>query len=424
MSSETLPLAGTLDARPHEARGWSLPARVGFRFAFVFLLLVNVPLTLRFLPGFGEVELHDPLVTPLLVKLLFGIDRVRAWSADTPYNYAAMATYAILAAVAAGVWSIVDRKRLAHPRLLEVLRVYVRFILAQAMIVYGASKLVPAQFGPPSLDKLVQPLGDSSPMGLMWAFIGFSAGYQMFTGAFELLGGILLTIRRTVLLGALIVVGVMINVVTMNLSYDVTVKLYSMQLLLLAVFLVIPSLHRLLRLFVLNQPVEPDRSEPLVRDRRLVALWLLLVAVYVGYLLRSSYKDMTEVNAMVSPIRGIWEVERITVNGIERPPLVTDLTRWRRFVFHYSYNGSFYRMNDQRLRINTRYDTAKRTIQLISRESKRNSMLSYQQPDASTLIVTGTLDGENIHAVCKRAPENFFLNRRGFHWINEKPLNR
>lgn len=427
MTSETLPPAGQ--------RGWSFPARFGFRFAFVFLVVTTLPIAFRFLPGFDEplskfATAVSDLYMPWLVTTLFGVTRPpRVVSADIAYNYAGIATHALLALVAATVWSVVDRRRLAYPRMLEGLQVYVRFVLAEAMIVYGAAKVMVAQFGTPSLDKLVQPLGDSSPMGLLWTFMGYSAGYQVFTGAAELLGGILLTIRRTALLGALMVAGVMINVVALNLCYDVPVKIYSMQLLLLAIVLTIPYLRRLLSFFVLNRPLGPDTSEPLVRDRRwrmvAVGVRTLLVAACVGYWLHDSVEQLDEVRTMVSPIRGVWNVESLTVDGVERPPLATDVTRWRRFVFDYSYFGSFYTMADQRQRFNTTYDEAKKTIELTSRSNRtKKTTLTYERKDANTLIVTGKLDDQNIRAVCRRGPEEFFLMDRGFHWVSERPLNR
>ena len=428
MTSETLPGAGQ--------RGWSFPARFGFRFAFLFLIAISLPIAFRFLPGFDEplskfsTAVSD-LYMPWLVSTLFGVTRPpRVVSADIAYNYAGIATHALLALAGAVVWSALDRRRLAYPRMLEGLQVYVRFVLAEAMIVYGASKVIPGgQFGTPPLDKLVQPLGDSSPMGLLWTFMGYSSGYQIFTGAAELLGGILLTIRRTALLGALMVVGVMINVVALNLCYDVPVKIYSMQLLLLAVALTIPHLRRLLSFFVLNRPLPPDASEPLVRDRRwrmvIVGVRTLLVAACVGYWLHDSVKQSEEHRAMVSPIRGVWNIETLTVGGVERPPLATDVTRWRRFVFDYSYFGSFYTMADQRQRFNTTYDEAKKTIELTSRSNRtRRTTLAYERPDANTLIVTGKLDDQQIRAVCRRGPEEFFLLDRGFHWVSERPLNR
>jgi len=67
-------------------------------------------------------------------------------------------------------------------------------------------------------------------MGLLWTFMAASKGYQIFTGAAEVLGGILLLWKRTTTLGALTVFGVMANVMALNFFYDVPVKLLSTHL--------------------------------------------------------------------------------------------------------------------------------------------------------------------------------------------------
>lgn len=437
MTSETLPLAAPLEEEPaaEEQRGWSFPARFGLRFAIAFLLAIHLPSPFYMIPWLGSLFIRvwsvlPDRITPWIVRTLFGIARpMRSGSGDTPYNYAEMAAYLILGLLVAAVWSLIDRRRIAYPRLLEVFRIYVRFILAEAMIGYGTAKVFPSQFPQPSLDKLVQPLGDFSPMGLLWAFMGHSPAYTIFTGAAELLGAILITIRRTVLLGALVIIGVMVNVVALNLFYDVPVKIYSTQLLLLAIFLAMPHLHRLAKFFILNQPVPADRSEPLVRNRRwqivLVVLRTVVVIWYVWAQFEGSRQSYDRFYGQASPLRGIWNVETINVDGVERPPLVTDLTRWRRFVFDYAPFASFYGMDDRRHRFNVKVNEAKRTIELTSRDdAKRKATLTYERLNAETLIVAGRLDGKVIRAVCRRGPEEFFLTRRGFHWVNERPVNR
>jgi hypothetical protein len=41
------------------------------------------------------------------------------------------------------------------------------------------------------------------------------------------------------------------------------------------------------------------------------------------------------------------------------------------------------------------------------------------------LRLSGDFDGARIEAVCDRVqPQEFLLINRGFHWVNERPLNR
>src|ERR1044071_6897724 len=88
--------------------------------------------------------------------------------------------------------------------------------------------------------------GGTSPMRLMWAFMGYSLPYTVFAGLAEVTGGVLLLWRRTATLGALVVAIVMTNVVLMNLCYDVPVKLFSTLLLVFAIAIGLPDARRLL----------------------------------------------------------------------------------------------------------------------------------------------------------------------------------
>src|SRR5262249_7130343 len=162
-------------------------------------------------------------------------------SGDSTYKYVQVFCFLVMALAVTLVWTIRDRQRLRYPRLYEGLRIYVRFALGAAMIVYGADKVIQSQFPAPPLDRLLQPYGDASPMGLAWTFMGASRAYNIFAGAAELIGGLLLTVRRTTLLGALVSLGALSNVVALNFCYDVPDKLYPSYLLAMAVFLIVPD---------------------------------------------------------------------------------------------------------------------------------------------------------------------------------------
>src|SRR5262249_21326568 len=145
--------------------------------------------------------------------------------------------FLLLAAAGTLLWSLLDRKRPQYRRLHEWLRVYVRFYVATTLITYGVVKVIKSQFPYPDGDRLLVPYGESSPMRLLWTFMGASEGYNWFTGAGEMLGGLLLCTRRATLLGALVSCGVMLHVAALNFCYDVPVKLFSTHLVLMSVFL-------------------------------------------------------------------------------------------------------------------------------------------------------------------------------------------
>lgn len=72
----------------------------------------------------------------------------------------------------------------------------------------------------------------------------------------ELVAVLLIVWRRTCVLGAMVAAGVMLNVLMLNLCYDVPVKLYSMHLLLMSIMIILPDASRLLSVFVLNRPTQ------------------------------------------------------------------------------------------------------------------------------------------------------------------------
>ncbi|MFL6193533.1 MAG: hypothetical protein ACJ75H_05140, partial [Thermoanaerobaculia bacterium] len=213
---------------------WGLAKRVLFRFAFAYLLLYNLPFPLSVVPFINKpFEAFWNAVVPWVGKLTFGLDvTVRPnGSGDTTYNYLQVLCFLILAVAATAVWSLLDHRRREYSRLWEVLRIYLALVVGTTMLSYGAYKVIPSQFPAPMLSTLLEPYGSASPMGILWTFMGASAAYTIFGGASEMLGGFLIVFRRTALLGALICAGVLTNVVMLNMSYDVPVKLYSMHLL-------------------------------------------------------------------------------------------------------------------------------------------------------------------------------------------------
>ena len=86
--------------------------------------------------------------------------------------------------------------------------------------------------------------------------MGASESYTMFVGFAEMISGILLFPRKTSTLGALMSIGVLSNVVALNFSYDVPVKLYSSHLLAMAIFVLLPEARRLANFFIFNRPTE------------------------------------------------------------------------------------------------------------------------------------------------------------------------
>ena len=138
-----------------------------------------------------------------------------------------------------------------------------------------------AQDSMPRDFQMTRTYGESSPMGLLWTFMAASPAYTFFAGLGETVGGLLLVFRRTATVGALIIFGVMVNVMMLNFCYDVPVKQYSFHLVLMALLIALPDFPRLANVLIWNRPTEPGNlMTPPYTNR--FTIWILrLIKVVV-----------------------------------------------------------------------------------------------------------------------------------------------
>jgi hypothetical protein len=411
------------------APSWCPALRILFRFLCVYLVLYG----LQWLP-FGLLrqgyQAVANAVVPWVAKHVLGLDRdiavALSGSGDRTFDYVVVICCLAAAAVVAAVWTLLDRQRSEYRTLHLWLRLYVRVILAVAMIDYGAVKVLKVQFPDPSLELLLRPFGEVSPGGLLWIAMGVSDGYNVFTGATELLGGTLLFFWRTTLLGALICIGVLSNVVALNFSYDIPVKLFSSHLLGMAVFLAAPDARRLANVLLFNRPAEVVEVPRLFGRRWLHGTALVVrtcfICAVVGASLVGAYERWQDRrSAPKSPLYGIWETEEFELDGKARPPLVTDALRWRRVIFEGPGAVVVQRMGEGRDRFQAELDGTGKTLVLKRRDDpKAHADLTYERPAAELLLFTGRLDGRSLRARLRRGNEAaWLLTRTGFNWITE-----
>lgn len=419
---------------------WSLPQRVLFRFVCSYFVLYALPERGRIsifnsIPWLGL--LFQPYtalwhrICPWVGSHFFHlsgrpITYTFTGSGDTTLDYIQELLFVLVALAATLLWSVLDGKRPDYRRLQVWLRLLVRYTLALTLFGYGFAKIFPLQFPPPGLQKLIEPYGDFSPMGSLWWFMGASTPYVMFAGAAETFSGLLLLFRRTTTLGALSAFAVLLNVSVLNYCYDVPVKLYSTNLVFMAVYLAAPDLSRLFDLFVRNRATAAaDLSAPRFARRWARISALTFNILFVGYVLFSSiyggwrgYKAVY-VNRPRPPIYGLYDVETFTRDGHDVPPLATDSTRWRRLIAEYPNFITIQTMDERTQGFQARYISAQHTLML------RNDRITYAVPDPDHLTLEGEVAGKHLSVHLRKIDtSHYLLLSRGFHWINEVPFNR
>jgi uncharacterized membrane protein YphA (DoxX/SURF4 family) len=332
-------------------------------------------------------------------------------SGDTLFDWVSLAFTLVLAAVGALLWARFGR-RLDPRRARPVVRVYVRYYLAAMMLSYGAFKVLPSQFPPNQPPHLMEPFGCFSPMSALWSFMGASAAYTIAAGLGEVAGGLLLLFRRTTSVGALLLLGVMGQVVLLNLCYDVPVKLFSAHLWLMALFLAWPDLRLIYEALVRRRPVQPPAVDwQPARPRWRLAVRIAKALVVVGLLVSSASQGWSSyrqwgVGRVPPAVEGLWDVDG---EAGDPPP-------WRRLgigSWHYAVSPDDGDPCD--LHGLTHKDGA-----LTLRTARGDVSFKVRMPDRDHLVLDGPYQ-LRLHRV---PPAEVWLTGRGFHWIQEYPLNR
>lgn len=100
---------------------------------------------------------------------------------------------------------------------IEIAENAISWIVVMGMFIYGGAKLF--QFdGGAEIDK---PVAQMNGMELMWAFYGYSKPFAITLGIFEVVGGILILIKRTRLIGCLFTSTILVNIIFQDIYYGV-----------------------------------------------------------------------------------------------------------------------------------------------------------------------------------------------------------
>jgi len=418
---------------------WNVAQRIGFRFLLVYIVLYTYPGPVdelpftsflstpvnafwrKFVPWVGRSVLH--LAQPVSVQ--------PSGSGDRMFNWVQVFAMLALAAIAALVWTAIDRRPRSHRKLLAAFKVYLRFTLASTMFGYGFDKIVPNQFEPMNPVRLTQYIGEAAPGGFAWSFLGFSVMYEVFAGAGETVAALFLLFRRTTTLGAIIGAAVLTNVFMLNMSYDIPVKQFSGHLLLFCALLVAFDAERLLNVLVRGRGAEPPREAQLFTTRRAKRLaqigGVVLGAWMIFGHLRGELKGIRQYGRLAprGPIYGIFEVENVIKNGAVQPALLTDASRWRRLAT--GNRGTSIRLaTDSLVRVRLQADSVKRTATFtFFPDTVNKGVFAYTFPDSMHLVFRGRIGADSIEMTLRRRPENsYLLIKRGFHWVNEVPYFR
>jgi len=428
-------VAGSIPSQDTGIPQWNWATRVAFRFTCAYILLYIFPFWLSYFswvsawlgPYWKLRRAVVPWVGQHVFLLGYNVAQLNNGSEDTTWRYILCFCNLVLALAVTFIWSILDRRRKSYAQMLQWLRLLVRFFLAAQMFAYGLEKIFLLQMPRPPLGMQLDILGDFSPLSLLWTFIGSSPSFQIFSGAMEVLAGILLVMPRTPILGALLCAVDLSFVLALNMCYDVPVKLFSAHLWFFSIFLLTPELGRLADLFLLGGKVELTKptaifSQPWANRTLVIAQVMLGVCLFGSYLLDDIQLTIQLQNK--SPLYGIWSVDEFIVDGQSQPLLLTDETLWRKIVFDDADYASVVIGNSGRRIYKAQFLPDKNILTLIGENPPETRFTFSIEPITSgRMTLNGEMNGRHVQIKLERFDEKkFILMNRGFRWINEYPF--
>jgi hypothetical protein len=415
----------------NQEASWKAWQKISFRFAFLFLGLTSFltwDIIIYFVSASSDKNRFDAarLYKPLsgffywLDKYIYHTGYDPAIHASFPsanhFGVIFFLTIFFLAVTTAIGWGILDKRRSNYNKLFYWFNVYLRYTLAIIITSYGIEKLIPSQMPFPSIIQITKPYGEQTRMEVLWNFMGASPGYQIFAGACEAIAGLLLLSRRTALLGALFIFTILVNVVALNLFYNVGAIFFTAQFLLYAFFLIVPDLKNLFLFLLKYSPAQVYKKDFVFKTKwKKIMLGAILVFVPLLFILLNTSGDIKNFKDVKNDAQKekIYDVTSF-IAGDTLPPLTTDTLRWKRIMFSYVYFGNIaivYGMNNQQYWYQFDIDSSRKTLTLYDNPNKETwKIFSYAYPSKNRFELNGKWNGKNIQVSMKLFPADSIYN--------------
>ncbi|MNJ85957.1 hypothetical protein D3C87_34390 [compost metagenome] len=162
-------------------------------------------------------------------SLLNALDEDLIFETDTYGTYVLVALSLLLGVLSSPIIHWVCSKWKLNPA--QLLKTVLAGILFFFLFKYGWDKVTKMQFYQPEPNTLFTPFGKLSKDIAYWSLTGSSYSYTVALGIIEVLTALLLLFRRTQFLASLLAITVFGQVVLINFSFDISVKLLSGSLL-------------------------------------------------------------------------------------------------------------------------------------------------------------------------------------------------
>lgn len=443
---ETESMGETLRTMLGRAQG--LVGAFWVRFVGVWVLLYWQGFCLILFPAFHDltdkyVHIWDAPTSWFAAHILrigHPVIRLPSRGSDTEFDWTQDLFFVVLAVLVAGLWTVLRRNSPPGPRSQAWVTLVLRLVLGTQLALYGITKVIPAQFIPPTPSDLVVRFGWQSLHAMYWASIEAApTGYQIFLGVVEVVTGILLVLPRLWVFGTALAVMATVQVVLVNVAFDVAVKMHSTHLMVMALILFLPHSRRIWNALAANRRVDPLPQRAFTPSRSadrviaIVAVMIFALSTAVAGIQAAAILSIRGPHAATPPLMGAWRaedrtspIEYFVVDGYTTPARTSYVDPQHALV------TVMLALSDGSQKVwDGMITPAEHRIALIKPPAPANAgskdwplQFHYEQPSASLLKISGAWEGakEEQLAFDQIDLSKLPLSDRTIHWINQAQL--
>lgn len=386
------------------------------RISFLFALLgiVFIPFPFNVFPYQTVITnfLFKEIIHEIAIHLFRLPHYYREITSDSSSLFILILLLIVISSILSGLLMLSKKWKIYESKILNLIYLIVCYYLILQLLNYGFDKIFKTQFYLPEPNILYTPFGKLDKDILYWSTMGTSYLYNLILGSIEAVAAFLLVFRKTRVIGLLVSLVIFINVIAVNLSFDISVKMYATFLFTLTLILLSPIFSKLYRFFVLNKPTRLNNRFELFHlfnhhffkpVFKVFLLAVLLIEVFYPFLLTGNYNDDVAARPF---LHGAYTV--INNDNNEVPFKRVFIHRNGYMIFQDSDDS----MIDYQLTIKndeliiTDYSLAQKKITYSYSEEKGHLTLSYVHQDKKYELICSELNWKSLPVM-----------QNNFHWF-------
>lgn len=204
--------------------------------------------------------------------------------------------------------------RVKTTRIIPLFKLLSVYYIAAVFIKYGFDKVFKRQFYLPEPNILYSHFGSLTKDTLFWSTMGTSHIYSVVTGIIEVIAGLLILFNRTRVAGFFLALIIAANILLINIGFDISVKLFTLFLLMVVFFNLYPFLKTTYAFFIQHKTVQLSTPYTIPINK-----WVhtCLCANIIGLILVPyiSAGNLNDDKAARPFLHGAYQVEHFAINN-------------------------------------------------------------------------------------------------------------